>query len=84
MQVGIHTLHAQVGSQDVEGLPLRLTAVPGAPCLATSRVDEAALAAAVAGQRSSVLLTTFNEYGNPVGAGGAVLTAVLISSGTSP
>lgn len=80
-QVGIHALHAQIGNQDIGGMPLRLTAVPGAPCLATSRVDEAVLAKAVAGQRCTALLTAFNEFGSPVCAGGAVMTAVLLSLG---
>ena len=82
--MGVHSLHAQLGNEDVEGAPLSLTAMPGGPCLGASRADEGALAAAVAGKPCSVLLTAFNEFGHPVGAGGALLAAGLRSCGGAP
>jgi hypothetical protein len=82
--VGVHSLHAQLAGDDVEGTPLSITAMPGGACLAASRADEGALTSAVAGRPSLVMLTAFNEFGHPVGAGGAPLSAALRSACGAP
>lgn len=79
----MHTIYAHIDHEAVDGSPLVIDARPGAPCLATSRIDESALMSAVAGEHCSVLLTAFNEFGDPITEGGAVITATLMSHGDS-
>lgn len=74
-------MHVRIDHEAVEGSPLQLEAQPGAPCLAASRVDESALMSAVAGEPCFVKLTAFNEFGQPIGAGGAIMTAALMCHG---
>lgn len=81
VQAGLHTIYAHIDHEAVEGSPLVLDAKPGAPCLAASRLNESALTSAVAGEHCSVLLTAFNEFGDPINDGGAVITATLMSHG---
>ena len=80
MQVGVHSLHVQLDGEDIDKSPLSITAMPGGACLAASRADEGALTSAVAGTPSLVMLTAFNEFGHPVGAGGVLLSAALRSA----
>lgn len=81
IQAGVHTIYAHIDHEAVDGSPLVIDARPGAPCLAASRMDESALMSAVAGEHCSVLLTAFNEFGDAITHGGAVITAMLVSHG---
>ncbi|CAL8470626.1 g10168 [Coccomyxa elongata] len=81
IEAGVHTIYAHIDHEAVDGSPLVIDARPGAPCLATSRIDESALMSAVAGEHCSVLLTAFNEFGDAITEGGAVITATLMSHG---
>ena len=83
IQAGLHTIYAHIDHEAVDGSPLVLDAKPGAPCLAASRVNELALTSAVAGEHCSVLLTAFNEFGDPITCGSAVITAALMSHGST-
>ncbi len=79
----MHTIYAHIDHEAVDGSPLVIEAKPGAPCLAASQIDESALTSAVAGEHCAVLLTTFNEFGDTITKGGAVITATLMSHGKS-
>ena len=82
-QAGVHMIYAHIDHEAVDGSPLVIEAKPGAPCLAASQIDESALTSAVAGEHCAVLLTTFNDFGDAITEGGAVITATLMSHGNS-
>ena len=63
--------------EEINGSPLAMHVVPGAPCLNASMLDESPLTSAVAGQPCITLLRACNAYGAPLKTGSAALIAAL-------
>lgn len=78
---GSVTISVTLSGAPLTGSPFLLSAVPNPPSRAKSTLSGAGLLGAVAGVPAEVILTARDEFGNPTGSGGDLVTAVLTNAG---
>lgn len=79
--VGTVTVSVNLSGTPLSGSPFFLPTIPGPPSPQKSTLSGAGLSGAIAGVPAEVILTPRDEFGNPMGSAGRLVTAILNPAG---